>query len=643
MDKGANGLFSKQVDDYIAWKKHVLKQLQAYRNWLDEYQLSTEEVDQKLLIAQGVLQTDQITLAFVGEFSRGKTELINALFFSQHGQRLLPSRPGRTTMCPAELFFDLKERESWIRLLPIETRKDHLRISDLKDDPEAWHCFDLDLSSPEQMAETLAHVCDAKAVSPAYAKELGFDLDQLEHDLGDPDLVTIPVWRHALISFNHPLLRQGLRIIDTPGLNALGSEPELTLRLLEESQAVLFLMGADTGVTATDLRIWEDHIKHLSGKLHDRMFVVLNKVDTLWDDPDGDDVASGHLNQVIQQSAKILEVPSEGIVPLSAKAGLRARLYADDELFHKSGLDALEQALSESIIQGKEQTLKKQVIDDALEIMRQNQKALIDEQKYIQVDLRSLESAQGKGEVRLFRLNERVKKEQQYYQKRLMVLQPIENRLKTQLPNWLKPFNQESIYKWELILQLDAKKRKKKDFKRSIHDYFTEIRRDFSQLKDNSAQALSLIRYLYQEYAKDHEKFSIKYDGFDFNYFQNQLEVLEMKANAYTRSAIKFWRDQLLSSNQFSAALHAQITTLTENERKAIEQWCEQAMTPILYHAKQRKQLKRLLESPNEIPDHVDKLRIDSEKITNKLDALNQIIEQVQYADESVAVPILKT
>ena len=45
-------------------------------------------------------------LAFLAEFSRGKSELINALFFSDFKERLLPSDVGRTTMCPTEIFSD---------------------------------------------------------------------------------------------------------------------------------------------------------------------------------------------------------------------------------------------------------------------------------------------------------------------------------------------------------------------------------------------------------------------------------------------------------------------------------------------------------------------------------------------------------
>jgi hypothetical protein len=72
--------------------------------------------------------------------------------------------------------------------------------------------------------------------------------------------VEIPRWRHAVINFPHPLLQQGLVILDTPGLNAIGTEPELTLSLLPNAHAVLFILAADTGVTQSDLTVWREHI-----------------------------------------------------------------------------------------------------------------------------------------------------------------------------------------------------------------------------------------------------------------------------------------------------------------------------------------------------------------------------------------------
>ena len=78
--------------------------------------------------------------------------------------------------------------------------------------------------------------------------------------------VEIPRWRHAIINFPHPLLKKGLVILDTPGLNAIGTEPELTLNLLPNAHAIVFILAADTGVTKSDIEVWRNHIATLQGR-----------------------------------------------------------------------------------------------------------------------------------------------------------------------------------------------------------------------------------------------------------------------------------------------------------------------------------------------------------------------------------------
>jgi hypothetical protein len=55
-------------------------------------------------------------------------------------------------------------------------------------------------------------------------------------------MVEVPLWRHAIINLPHPLLKQGLVILDTPGLNAVGAEPELTVNLIPQAHAVVFIL-----------------------------------------------------------------------------------------------------------------------------------------------------------------------------------------------------------------------------------------------------------------------------------------------------------------------------------------------------------------------------------------------------------------
>ena len=140
---------------------------------------------------------------------------------------------------------------------------------------------------PGSIVQLLQQVTEVKLVSRQEAEELGLPIaEDSAHDDGmqvmETGQVEIPRWRHAIVNFPHPLLEQGLVILDTPGLNALGAEPELTLNLLPSAHAVIFILSADAGVTKSDMTLWRDHI-NISGS-NKAQLVVLNKIDVLWDE-----------------------------------------------------------------------------------------------------------------------------------------------------------------------------------------------------------------------------------------------------------------------------------------------------------------------------------------------------------------------
>src|SRR3954468_9622077 len=113
----------RQMNQYNRWKRQLDERLQRFDDWGSSYQMLSSEVQRTLQKARQLLRGDSFTIACVGEFSRGKTELINALLYTEGGRRLLPSQPGRTTMCPTEIFWDSNVPVNCVRLLPIETRR----------------------------------------------------------------------------------------------------------------------------------------------------------------------------------------------------------------------------------------------------------------------------------------------------------------------------------------------------------------------------------------------------------------------------------------------------------------------------------------------------------------------------------------
>lgn len=304
--------------------------------------------------------TGKITLAFVAEFSRGKSELINALFFAHYGKRIIPASLGRTTKCPTELTWQ-EGKTPCIRLLPIETRKQHISLNEWRNKKAAWTKVALDTASADNLSEAIAKVTETILVDREDAKQLGF------HEVHDPamrdysDMVEVPKWRHAIINFPHPLLQKGLVIIDTPGFNAIGAEPELTVSLLSQAQATLFLLGADTGISRSDLEIWQEQICNQTNAGNISL-IVLNKIDTLWDELTSKTEQANAIYEQRKNVAQTLAVPVNRVFAVSAKQALIAKINQNPHLLRASAILQLESVLVQSLLEQRHQILREAFI-----------------------------------------------------------------------------------------------------------------------------------------------------------------------------------------------------------------------------------------------------------------------------------------
>ncbi len=126
-----------RFEAYSDWRRRLSGRISGLHDWLQQHDLADAQVDLRVQQLLERLHQDKLIVAFVAEFSRGKSELINAIFFADFGQRLLPSSAGRTTMCPTELLYDAARPPS-IRLLPIETRLKDATVSEFKNYADEW-------------------------------------------------------------------------------------------------------------------------------------------------------------------------------------------------------------------------------------------------------------------------------------------------------------------------------------------------------------------------------------------------------------------------------------------------------------------------------------------------------------------------
>lgn len=408
--------FNEQFEQHGAWRREFARQLKQLGDWMTTHELMDAAVQERLQRLEDQVRTDKVMVAFVAEFSRGKSELINAIFFADYGRRIMPASAGRTTMCPTELGYDSSVAPC-LRLLPIDTRLQLKSLAEWRLKPDRWVEVALDIHDAGQIAKALEKVAQVSRVSVDDARAMGFWHDELPDENPSQDaqgMVEVPMWRHALINMPHPLLKQGLVILDTPGLNAVGAEPELTVNLIPQAHAVVFILGADTGVTRSDLSIWREHLVSTPESTEARL-VVLNKIDTLWDTLNSPQQIQEQLERQCQTSAEMLGVRLDQVVPVSAQKGLVAKIACDDVMLEASGLPVLEEALAKGIM-GQRQAILRSAIGAGIAGLRaETSRVLNIRRRDLDDQMLELRSLRGKNAAVIGSMRNRIEQEQREF------------------------------------------------------------------------------------------------------------------------------------------------------------------------------------------------------------------------------------
>ncbi|WP_339489732.1 dynamin-like GTPase family protein [Pseudomonas sp. EL_65y_Pfl2_R95] len=582
---------NQQIDAYVTWKRELMREITRYRSWLETNRLNSDSVAAKLERALRILRTDHITLAFVGEFSRGKTELINSLFFSAYGQRMLPSRAGRTTMCPTELFFDPRSEHAYIRLLPVETRKSEASVAQFKRAPRHWINIPLDISDPANMAEAFTQVSKTKPMKVEDAIQLGFHPDTLESS-GKPGMVMVPAWRHALVNFDHPLLRQGLRILDTPGLNALGCEPELTLSMLPSAQAILFLLSADTGVTASDMAAWQQHIHPLEEESHASLFAILNKIDVLWDDLAGEAFVQNSIRQIQEITAKQLGIKPDEVLPLSAKQGLLAKVRKDTALLARSQMHNLETLLCERIVTQKERLIEDHVVNQVLGLMQNSQHALNVRLEQVSQQQALLNAHQQDNGQMLFELTAKTKEDHSQHHKRLLGLKTNQRLLRRQGDLLRAAVRPEQLDKHM------ARARKELTscwttlgINQAILHFFSSIKNDLHSLSYEAETANAMVAAVYRRHNQENPLHGVDAPQFNVERYSRELRQLQVKADQFRLHLKSLLTEQKSLAKRFFATLAQEVVGMHQRLRQDVDQWANDALMPLMQHTLEHKQL----------------------------------------------------
>ena len=626
----------REFDGYSNWRAKLSQGLARLSGWLSDNDLGDAQSDLRLKQLLERLRDDKLIVAFVAEFSRGKSELINAMFFAEYGSRILPSSAGRTTMCPTEICYD-KANPIAIELLPIETRARQGNVSEFKRYPDEWRRFPLDTSSAEAMAIALKHVGDSRRVSIDTARDFGFAIDESADGNGDglaPNAdgsVAIPCWRHAIINFPHPLLEQGLVILDTPGLNAIGAEPELTLSLLPSAHAILFILAADTGVTQSDLTIWRDHVA--VAHAHKGRMVVLNKIDGLWDGLRPQAEIDAEIWRQVNASAETLGLTTDQVFPVSAQKGLVAKINRDHALLSRSRLPQLEHALTRELLSSKQEIVRDSILLEAHDLCGRARARLQTRLVNVCEQRNELGDLRGKNQSVIEYMMSQVRREKDAFEKGLQQYYAVRSVF-SQLTNEL------FVHLGMGTLRKDSRGTReamdKAAFSKGLRDemsgYFHTVRAHLATAANDIGEIMQMLKAMYQRFNSEHGLTLDPPLEFSLLRHEKKIDRLEEQFKNHFNTLLNILtREKRVITQQFFETVAVEIRKIFQSANRDVEHWLGAVMAPLETQVREVQiQLKRRLESVKRIHQATDTLEERISELAQMEETLRAQLEGLQ-------------
>jgi hypothetical protein len=631
--------FNEKFDQHGVWRRGFALRLKLLAEWMKDHDLLDAAVEERLHRLESQVRSDKVMVAFVAEFSRGKSELINAIFFAGYGRRIMPASAGRTTMCPTELGYDA-DVPPCLRLLPIETRLQTQALMEWRMVPEKWTRVDLDVNDPAQLAQALEKVAEVRHVTQEEARLLGFWNDSTPEDnplMGADGLIEVPKWRHALINIAHPLLKQGLVILDTPGLNAIGAEPELTVSLIPQAHAVVFILAADTGVTKSDLSIWREHLI-TEGDASDARLVVLNKIDTMWDALSTPEQVQAQIDRQRVTSAEILGLPESQVIPVSAQKGLLAKVTGDKALLQASRLPVLELALAQGVMGQRQKILRTAVAGGIGELRVEAGRAMHIRRRDLAEQMIELRGLRGKNISVIKHMRTRIEQEQGEFDTsgaKIHAVRSVHLKLLRDMFNLLST----PTLKAELA-ELTATLKKsgiKLGVKKAYGQTFSRLREGLQKCQILSGEIQSMLTASFRQLNAEFS-FSLQAPKEpELTRYVNDLELIQRSHLQYLGVSNMLKLSQAEFSERLVRALATRLRVVYESALGEVELWNKSAASQLDAQLRERRRnfgrrleaIERIQQAASGLDERIAEIE-DQENVLNELDTkLKELTEHL--------------
>jgi hypothetical protein len=467
------------------------------------------------------------------------------------------------------------------------------------------------------------------------AQSMGFHVAEDETQAGmrltEDGQVEIPRWRHAIINIPHPLLEQGLVILDTPGLNALGAEPELTLNLLPSAHAVLFILAADAGVTKSDIEVWHDHIGARKDSANKGRLVVLNKIDGLWDELRNAEEVEREIARQIQETARHLGIPEHNVYPVSAQKALLGKIRGDGAVLERSRIRALEAALARELLPAKREIVRDAIIGDMNETVKAMRVVLMQRLKNVYEQIEEIGGLTGKNADVVEHMMNKVKADKEVFEKSLQRFQATRH-IFTQQTNIL--YTHLNLKNLDTLIAAT-----KKDMETSMttagmracmENFFKQTHATMDEVTKQAQEIKELMEGVYRKFQEEHGLAGIKPAGFSVARYQREIVRIEAKHEQFTKGLSLVLTEQHALTRKFFESSVAKIRALFKLANRDADGWLKTVMAPMEAQVREHQiQLRRRLES-------IKRIHQASDTLEERIRELEQIRDGIRDQEKNL-------
>lgn len=361
--------------------------------------------------------------------------------------------------------------------------------------------------------------------------------------------------------------------------------------MLPNAQAIIFLLSADAGVTASDMQIWQQHIRQLDEDTQNSLFAVLNKIDVLWDDVAGEDFVQNAIEQIRQSTAQQLGIDPADVMPLSAKQALMAKIRGDQALLERSQLEQLERLLSQRILTHKEQLLEEQVVHQVLALLQNSQHTLrLRLEKVIEQRDLLASHQMGSGQM-LLELTARTRHDHNRHHKRLLDLKTNQRLLQRQGDLLRTAIRAERLEEHLTRLRRSLTgSLTTLGINLAILHFFRSVEQDLGILEQEAERANKMVSAIYRRHNEENPLHGIDPPLFQLQPYQRELRNLQTKADQFRLQLKTLLTEQRTLTRRFFATLVQEVIGLHQRLRQEAEQWAGEALMPLLQYSLEHKQ-----------------------------------------------------